>query len=314
MKIAPAFFLLLPLSLSAALEQNSPPIRSTDEPALVWDLAPTITTGSRNFRTTNDPIKAKGGAVLPDRTGLATLHASGSSEFSTAGLKTMLAKFTGPVTVFDLRQEDHGFINQEPVSWFAVNNWANVGLAHDAIVADESSRLAGLIPGAPVTLTDDAVKKGGDASAAASKTETVAAAQTEAAVVNGCGAAYVRITVSDHSRPTDGEVDRFIEAVRQMPGDGWAHFHCRAGRGRTTTFMALYDMLRNAPSVPLQAIVDRQSLLAGDYNLLSKEVEPGARAGVAADRAAFVRAFYAYAQANPNGQPQLWSTWLKSQP
>jgi hypothetical protein len=31
-----------------------------------------------------------------------------------------------------------------------------------------------------------------------------------------------------------------------------------------------------------------------------------------ADRAAFVRAFYDYARANPNGQPQLWSEWLKS--
>jgi protein-tyrosine phosphatase len=78
--------------------------------------------------------------------------------------------------------------------------------------------------------------------------------------------------------------------------------------------MALYDMLRNAQQVSLLDIDHRQSLLAGDYDLLGKEGEPGARVAVAADRAAFVRTFYDYAKANPNGQPQLWTEWLKSQP
>jgi len=41
--------------------------------------------------------------------------------------------------------------------------------------------------------------------------------------------------------------------------------------------------------------------------------EPGSwKAPYAADRAAFVRAFYDYARANPNGRPQVWSEWLKS--
>ena len=54
----------------------------------------------------------------------------------------MLLKATGPVTVFDLRQEDHGFINGEPVSWYATNNWANVGKTQSEIVAEETARLA----------------------------------------------------------------------------------------------------------------------------------------------------------------------------
>jgi protein-tyrosine phosphatase len=312
MKISLAFLLLAPLPLLAALEEKSPPVRSTDEPSLVWDLAPDVTKGYRSFRTTNDAIKPKEGAKLPDTTGLATLHESGSSEFDVAGMKKMMTKFSGPVTVFDLRQEDHGFINDEPVSWFTINNWGNVGKTNADITADERMKLQALKPGSSVELTDDSVKKGGDAAKAPHRTETVTAAETEKKIVTGLHADYVRITVSDHSRPTDAEVDRFVEAVRKMPDDGWAHFHCRAGKGRTTTFMALYDMLRNAPQVSLQSIVDRQSLLAGDYDLLGKEAEPGARVGVAADRANFVRAFYTYAQANPGGKPQLWSDWIKS--
>jgi protein-tyrosine phosphatase len=308
-----ASVLLVPVPLFAALEQKSPPARSPDAPLLVWDLDPTITAGFRNFRTSNDPLKPKADGSLPSAAGLTSLHESGSSEFSPAGLKAMLAKFSGPVTVFDLRQEDHGFINDTPVSWFATNNWANVGKGHAEVVAEEQARLAGLPPGAPVTIADDKAKKGEGAAASGPATPVVSA-ETERELVTAAGANYVRITVSDHCRPTDEEVDRFITAVRQLPPDAWAHFHCRAGRGRTTTFMALYDMLRNAGQVSLQDIDQRQSLLAGDYDLLSKEGEPNARAAEAADRAAFVRAFYDYAKANPNGEPRLWTEWLKSQP
>ena len=90
-------------------------------------------------------------------------------------------------------------------------------------------------------------------------------------------------------------------------------FPLPGGPGRTTTFMALYDMVRNARNVSLRAIVDRQSLLAGDYDLLGKEKEPGPRRA-AADRANFVRAFYEYAQQNPGGSPNLDPNWLASQP
>jgi hypothetical protein len=36
------------------------------------------------------------------------------------------------------------------------------------------------------------------------------------------------------------------------------------------------------------------------------------KAPYTANRAKFVRAFYDYARANPNGRPKLWSEWLKS--
>jgi protein-tyrosine phosphatase len=225
----------------------------------------------------------------------------------------MLLKATGPVTVFDLRQEDHGFINGEPVSWYATNNWANAGKTQSEIVAEETARLAGIKAGDSVTLSGDSAKKS-QTGKAPTRTEVVASASIEAEIVRAAGASYVRIAVNDHARPTDEAVDRFILAVRALPPGEWVHFHCRAGRGRTTTFMALYDMVRNARNVSLRAIVDRQSLLAGDYDLLGKEKEPGTNAGAAADRANFVRAFYEYAQQNPGGSPRTWTQWLASQP
>jgi hypothetical protein len=304
--------LLLPLS-AHALEQKAPPVAPPDavSPTLVWDVDPALRQGlPRNFRTTSDPLRPKGTAGL-NPIGLGGLHASGSAEFTAASYGLMQGRWHGPVTVFDLRQEDHLFVNGEPVSWYATNNWANVGKTHAAIVGEEQRRAQSLVRGTQLELADDKAKKG-EGSGTPPEAITVAACSTESDFVRAQGAAYVRLTVSDHARPTDGEVDRFIEAVRQMPADGWAHFHCRAGKGRTTTFMALYDMLRNAPRVPLDDIINRQSQLAGDYDLFKPEGDTGWKAGVFADRAAFVRAFYAYARANPNGQPQLWSEWLKT--
>ena len=56
----------------------------------------------------------------------------------------------------------------------------------------------------------------------------------------------------------------------------------------------------------------RQKLLSFDYDVL-RPVGPGNWKGpYVEDRIAFVRVFYEYARANPNGRPQLWSEWLKS--
>ncbi len=77
-------------------------------------------------------------------------------------------------------------------------------------------------------------------------------------------------------------------------------------------FMVLYDMLRNADRVSLEDIVHRQKLLSHGYDVLQPSEPENWKAPYAADRAAFVRAFYDYARANPNGRPQLWTEWLKS--
>ena len=297
---------------NTVLQQKNPPITPDDanSPLVVWDVAPADRVGlPRNFRTTNDSLKVKTGKA-PNTAGLVELHASGSAVPTEANLSAFLKKVHGPVTIFDLRQEDHVFINGEPISWYASNNWANVGKTNEAIVASEAARVAAIKQGSVLALSDAKAKKGGDASAV--ENVTVARVGTEKDVVTAAGAAYKRITVSDHSRPLDGEVDRFIADVRSLPPGAWAHFHCRAGKGRTTTFLALYDMLRNATKVSLEDIVQRQSLLIGDYDLLAAADDAG-KSGVAEDRSAFVRVFFDYARANPNGKPQLWSEWLKGQ-
>jgi hypothetical protein len=307
--------LLAPAALfSATLVQKNPPVRpaDADSPVLIWDVDPKLAKSlPRNFRTTDDPIKANKGQV-PSDTGLADLHASGSGEFTADGLKLLLARTRGPVTVFDLRQETHIFVNGLPVSWFATNDWANVGRSQGAIEADENARVESLKPGSKIVVRPGAAVKKPGVAPSTPQNVTVKHASTERELVEANHAASVRVTVTDHCRPLDDEVDRFVLAVRALPENGWAHFHCEAGRGRTTTFIVLYDMLRNAVRVPLEDIVRRQQLIGYDYDVL-RPARPGDwRGPYTDDRIAFVRAFYNYAHANPNGLPQLWSEWLKS--
>ena len=190
----PLVLLFAPVTVfSASLVQKNPPARpaDADSPVLIWDINLKLTDSlPRNFRTTDDRLKA-GKGQLPANTGLADLHASGSGEFTREGFKLLLERTRGLVTVFDLRQETHIFVNELPVSWYATNDWANVGRSQSEIEADEVARVRSLKPGSEIAVRPgQAVKKGG--SSVTPQRVAVERASTERDVVGNCGAAYVR--------------------------------------------------------------------------------------------------------------------------
>jgi hypothetical protein len=306
-------FVLLPATLlTAALGQNNQPPRSADPPVLIWDIDLKLANdGPRNFRTTNDRLNESNGETTA-ATGLSQLRASGSGEFSLEGLKTLLPRMQGPVTVFDLRQETHLFVNDLPVSWYASHDWANVGRTQADIERQEAQQVQSLKPGSDIDVRPGQPVKHGDGSSVTPQRVTVQGASTERDVVESAGAHYVRVAVTDHACPLDSAVDEFVIAVRALPQNAWAHFHCEAGLGRTTTFMVLYDMLRNANRVSIDDIVQRQKILSKGYDVLQPPDADDWKAPYAADRAKFIHAFYDYARANPDGRPKLWSEWLKS--
>jgi Inositol hexakisphosphate len=306
-------FVLVPVALlTRTLVQNNPPVRPAGSPVLIWDIDLRLAKAlPRNFRTTDDPLKASEGKT-PSTTGLIDLHASGSGEFTADNLKLLLARMHGPVTVFDLRQETHIFVNGLPVSWFATRDWANVGRSQTEIEEAEAAWVQSLGSGSEIAVRPGAPVKKGNTDSAVPQQVIVKEASIERDLVSSADTGYVRVAVTDHTRPLDEAIDRFIVAVRALPDNAWAHFHCEAGLGRTTTFMVLYDMLRNATRVSLEDIVRRQRILGYDYDVLRPTDSGNWKAPYAADRAAFVRAFYHYARANPDGRPQLWTEWLKA--
>jgi hypothetical protein len=312
-RFAFAFVLWTVGLLASDVAQKNQPVRSPDTPVLIWDIDLKLANDPpRNWRTTDDPL-TPGTSEVPGATlGLRDLRASGSGEFTPEGLKLVLARTRGPVTVFDLRQETHIFVNGLPVSWYASRDWSNVGRSQSEIEADEAARVASLTRGSKIDVRPGHPVKHGNANSVPPQQVTVERANIERDVVQPAGASYVRITITDHTRPLDDEVDRFILAVRALPENAWAHFHCEAGLGRTTTFMVLYDMLRNASRMSLEDIVYRQKILSHGYDVLQPDEPENWKAPYAAKRAEFIRAFYGYARANPNGRPRVWSGWLKA--
>jgi hypothetical protein len=109
-------FVLWPLSLLASdFAQMNQPVRSPDTPVLIWDIDLKVANEPpRNWRTTDEPLKPGTSEAAPAIFGLRDLRASGSGEFTPEGLKLVLARTRGPVTVFDLRQETHIFVNALP--------------------------------------------------------------------------------------------------------------------------------------------------------------------------------------------------------
>src|SRR5205814_9361815 len=96
-------FLIPSTAFSARLVQKNPPVRPSDadSPVLISDIDPKLAKSlPRNFRTTDDPLKANSGEKIPADTGLTDLRASGGGEFTADSLKLLLRRTRGPVPVF----------------------------------------------------------------------------------------------------------------------------------------------------------------------------------------------------------------------
>src|SRR4051812_758341 len=103
---------------------------------LVYDYPSSDTKGD-HFRRGDDP-----------KLGPNKFRASGSRQLDAAPLAARLKEVSkvikpgGRLHLIDLRQETHLFFNGRAVSWYADNDWANVGQPPEWIPIDEQSQLA----------------------------------------------------------------------------------------------------------------------------------------------------------------------------
>ena len=181
------------------------------------------------------------------------LRASGSHQLNLEDLQNLLKKLAGYVKpgghlyLVDLRQESHLFFNGRAVSWYADKDWANVGQTPEWIQQDEENQIKRLseYPGANTVKIFGWKKTPGDLVLPTGYSElAVTEAKLEADVAREMQPAvgYRRFQVTDHCKPDTDAKDGFLAFCRLTKQSDWVHFHCHGGDGRTTTFLAMYDM------------------------------------------------------------------------
>lgn len=269
----------------------------------------------KHFRTSKDEFKFN---IIPlaSREGLDRLNISGSAQFSEQSLKTLLAQLGSlpSLYIIDLRQESHGFLNGIAVSWYLPRNWDNKGKPLYEIQDNEKALLLDALRKQFVTL-HEIVKKRGQLSSLETIDIPIVVHEslTEQALVSPLKLAYARIPVTDHLPPAEENVDRFIAFIRTLPRSKWIHFHCAGGMGRTTTFMAMYDMMMNAKNVSFHDILSRQWLLGGS-NLETLPHPSAWNFSYSQERLKFLQDFYDYCRMNHDNFQQNWSSYRFSHP
>ena len=223
------------------------------------------------------------------------LNASASGQPSVAAFRTLKAKLPRGFVIYDvdLRQEPHGFADGTPVSWYEEHNAANAGVVDVSVIErDETDRLQSIV-GTRQTFNPLGKSDTKNFKPLKLKVKSVC---TEREAATDAGFNYVRFAAADMSAPDERVVNEFVRFVKQLPPDAWLHFHCHAGMGRTTLFMALYDIIRN-PDKSLEEIVARQVELGGT-DLLAESNGDDWYAQRHRERAAMLRDFYKRSRIN----------------
>ena len=275
-----------------------------------WRLDGNASAETRNFRLMTDDWKNNLQGTEPTRQGLENLHASASAQPSVASLSTIYNKIhtlepNAKIFMIDLRQESHGFANSLPVSLYINHNAINAGKNSDEVETFELDCLNSL-RGVQTTF-----EPMGNADKKFLKPITIIprVVHTERTSAEAAGFEYVRFAAADMQFPAPEIVDDFIIFVANLPENSWLHFHCLAGKGRTATFLVMYDIMKN-PDLPLEEICERQYLLGGSNLLLEPEGKDW-YSKMASDRAKKIRLFYDFVQGTRAEQIGLqWSEWL----
>jgi hypothetical protein len=207
------------------------------------------------------------GTKLSDR----GFRASGSCQLDEKPLaKTLksVAPSNGKLHLVDLRQETHAFYDNKAVSLYADKDWANVGRS-PAWIADDERRLidVGTTPKVQIFFITKGAEDRVTPGLTTELTVTDAATEEMIAARMTFPVQYHRLPTTDHCPPF-AMLGPFIAFFNKVdPAKDWVHFHCHGGDGRTTTFLALYDMaswfkLWKADRFPtLDQFADRQCQL-----------------------------------------------------
>jgi hypothetical protein len=240
---------------------------------------------------------------IPSREGLDNLNASGSSQFGASGFAAIIDRIraighTDGIVVIDHREEPHAFINEGiPVSLYARSDAFNIGRNWAQLEDVETLFIKTIDTHQEVWLNEIIQKIENRVAMTRQHPEQVNIVYNEKYLVKDihyCG--YARIGITDHHRAMDDDLDDIKKHFDALPAQSWKHFHCRGGKGRTTSGMILFDILANYhnPQLTFEDIVLRHWLIGGSNLLQMPSEDPDKRwkAQAAYDRIKVLYKFY----------------------
>ncbi|MPQ44645.1 fused DSP-PTPase phosphatase/NAD kinase-like protein [Clostridium tarantellae] len=226
------------------------------------------------------------------------LNMSGSAQFTPSQLLHIKDKINSTnLYVVDLRQESHGFINNKAINFYTKNKKKhgviNKDLSSEQTLSAEKKLLETIKPNSDLTI----YKKSGKVDEVL-KVETVLSEQE---LTKKHNIKYKRLAIRDGHTPELATIDEFVEFIKTLPKDAHLHFHCKHGKGRTTSFMALFQMMNNKENLSIADILNQQ-LDEGGIDLKEKT-----------SRKELLEQFYKYVKENKtNNYTTPFSKWVKS--
>ncbi|WP_125154253.1 fused DSP-PTPase phosphatase/NAD kinase-like protein [Clostridium rectalis] len=222
------------------------------------------------------------------------LNISGSAQFTPPQLNNIKNKINSQdLYIVDLRQESHGFINNIAISFYSPYKTLNKGFNSNETFKKETSQLNNIKKDSLINLYN---KKGDTI-----KKITVTNVHSEEDLTKILNLKYIRFAVGDGHVPTQEAVDDFVEFILNNAENSFLHFHCKHGKGRTTTFMAMYNIMNNKENISLDKILENQ-FNAGGINLSQSQ-----------RHYKFLQGFYNYIKDNKSTNYKTsYSKWIKS--
>jgi len=260
----------------------------------------------------------------PTREGLDQLNISGSGSYSYQELLWLVDELkqkagNNPIYIVNLRQEWNVFVNGHCLSAYGYNNWANIGRDRESIIQGEKDLVESfkgttIITGDFGSETDYQLLPENEIQVVVEDefTFTEEAAIAKIARETGYDLHSYRITALDHTFARDYAIDDFIAFYRTVPKNAWVHLHCAGGNGRTSVFMAFFDMLRN-PEVSEKDIIYRQCLIGGTCAYYEfREGDKEWRIPLFTETSNMIHVMKMYAEQNAaSGYAKSWSEWKK---
>ncbi len=287
-----------------------------------------------NYRSTDEVNLKLTQNRLPhlNLSGFDELHLSASASPSEADIEFIKnqSKSGRSTLILDLQKEPHPLINGDKVIFYRNYNTANDGKSREKIIQDENQLVTELrrkflerhhrldLREFEDDHFDYSNQQKRDAGHPIHSI-AVAKVQTEESVVQNHTLHYERIPVSDLHSPTSEQADEFIQLFKKMktyPEWPHLHIHCMAGRGRTTTFQVMYDLLRNSKNSQIRSlneVLDRHRFAYDRYegiDLTQTIKEDPNQTQWAKERLDFLKLFFRYTRDRPDFEISF-SEWIQ---